>query len=71
MKIQIEVEIKPFYVPDCVALLPPVGEKAAGIMEARTVSLKDLDTKTLSRLCEDFTREVFNAADKQRPADVG
>ncbi|MEM8493227.1 MAG: hypothetical protein AAF756_20610 [Pseudomonadota bacterium] len=57
VKLDMEVEIKPLSAPNYV--LAAEGETS--------YPLSALDPKTLERLCEDFTKEVFKKAGKQRP----
>lgn len=64
MKAKIDVELKPFLVPNFV-ILKSVDR------DSRSLALGDLDAVTLDKLCEEFTREVFKKANKQRPAQLG
>lgn len=63
MKIQIEVDIKPFEVPGAVETKISPGSRAA----AKLFSLSELDPETLDKLCSDFRKAVFDKAGKRMP----
>lgn len=66
MKVQIELDIAPFTVPNFVRRKTSVsGEDETGI------PLSDLDPTALSTLCDEFRREVFKKAGKQQPPQKG
>ena len=61
------VELLPFPVPEQVtALMVPVP-RSFGIKEPPKFLLSELDEATLSELCNDFIRSVFNKAGKEDP----
>lgn len=66
MKATLKVELKPFRVPSFV-LAKTDGKREEGFKEDPKYPLSDLDPQTLESLCEQFTREVFRKAGKQRP----
>jgi hypothetical protein len=61
MKVQLEVKIKDFTVPNYVI------EQTEGEELGRSIPLSALDSNTLAAMCEEFTRQVFEKAGKQRP----
>lgn len=67
MKASIEIELKPFDVPNYVITVQPPRPKQDGIQELPTFHLSDLDPLTLDRLCRDFRDDVFKKAGKQQP----
>ena len=67
MKTRIEIELRPFTVPNFVIQVTPPGDRGQGIQEAPKYALSDLDPYTLERLCDEFRTEVFNKAGKQQP----
>ena len=73
MKATLKVELQPFQTPNFVRAKTPPKPRDAGFEEAPCYPLSDLDPETLEDLCEQFTREVFKKAGKQRPpqADCG
>lgn len=71
MKASIEVELRPFTVPNYVLTVQPPRLKQEGIVETPKLSLSDLDSLTLERLCNDFREEVFTKAGKSRPPQEG
>lgn len=66
MKIQYEVEIEPFSVPNFVLVISKEPESRS--QAKQNISLKELDAMTLDRLCNDFRDDVFKRAEKQQPA---
>lgn len=67
MKTKIEVELKPFQVPNYVLTVSTADKWEDGFREMPKYHLSELSANTLERLCEDFTREVFKKAGKSRP----
>lgn len=70
MKVQIELEIADFDVPDFVRVIRPVGKREDGIgfsLGNNGPKLSDLDPNTLDRLCNNFRDAVFKKAGKQQP----
>lgn len=63
MKTFIEVKLKPFGVPNFVVR---DSDPVAG-REQQSFPLSELSAETLEAMCEEFTREVFKKANKQRP----
>lgn len=65
MKLNVEVDLRPFKTPNF------VNEKTSRDDESgRQWALNELDAYTLERLCEEFTREVFKKAGKKRPEQI-
>ena len=67
MKATIELELKPFSVPNYVLTVPKIGERQDGLVEAPKYALKDLDVETLDQLCNEFRDSVFKKANKDQP----
>lgn len=66
MKANLEVELKPFIVPNNVIIEPKKGYGDQS--EASTIiPLIGLDPRTLDKLCEEFRDAVFKKAGKQQP----
>ncbi len=65
MKVNIELNIKPFRTPNFVSL-----EKSEDGEDTPGIPIKQLDAETLDRLCEHFTKDIFRKAGKQRPEKV-
>lgn len=63
MKVNIEIRLKPFRVPNFVL----ADKDSADPSNDTKFALADLDANTLEALCEDFTREIFRKAGKERP----
>lgn len=71
MKASLEVELKPFNVPNFVILKPEVGKREDGMKEPISLPLSQLSAGTLEKMCEEFTREVFRKSGKNRPVARG
>jgi hypothetical protein len=67
VKASIEVELQPFTVPNYVLTVQPPRPKQEGIFETPKLALSDLDSLTLSRMCDAFRNAVFEKAGKQQP----
>jgi hypothetical protein len=67
MKVNIEIRLKPFNIPHFVVVDGPTNPREKGLGEGRKLSLRELDTDTLSRMCNDFRKGVFKRAGKQEP----
>ena len=67
MKVRIEIDLKPFTVPNFVVAVKTPGEKQDGFNEGRSFALADLDSETLLELCNDFRDEVFKKAGRELP----
>ena len=70
MKATLEVEIEPFDVPDCVAVVGDPGLWTANGLISGGVLLSDLSAGTLNMLCDAFRREVFRKAGKELPPGI-
>ena len=67
MKATIELELKPFNVPNYVLTAQKVGERQDGFTETPVYKLEDLDVETLEPLCNEFRDSVFKKANKDQP----
>lgn len=70
MKVTVEVELKPFIVPNYALQVSKSGKREDGFIEDQKFHLSDLDPITLSNLCDEFRREVFRKAGKEQPPDA-
>lgn len=71
MKVNIEVDLKPFQVPNFVIAEDSPSKKQEGFKKAPQYHLSDLDSNTLEILCAQFRREVFKKAGKPMPPEAG
>lgn len=71
MKVQLEVKIKPFTVPNFVVIENEPSPRQEGFKPSDGVPLSALDSLTLDRLCTDFRNEVFRKAGKEQPPTCG
>lgn len=69
MKVQIEIELAPFTVPNFVIAKPVSGFRQDGMKEPQSYPLSALDQDTLYRLCREFTCAVFNKAGVDMPPE--
>ena len=67
MKIQIELKIKPFKVPNYVLVEQPPYPREEGLVEPQKFHLSELDSYALEEMCKEFTDSVFLKAGKGRP----
>lgn len=67
MKVNIEVSLKPFITPNYVLTDEPPNSREDGYVECRQFRLSELHADTLSKMCDDFRKEVFKKAGKQEP----
>jgi hypothetical protein len=67
MKVEMELDLLPFKTPNYVLVKQEPGKREDGFKEGPKFHLKDIDSFTLEKLCDDFRREVFKKAGKQRP----
>jgi len=63
MKVNIEVELRGFNVPNFVIIEAKLEEK----VEAQSIPLSSLEAVTLHKMCEEFRNEVFKKAGKSQP----
>lgn len=71
MKVSIQVELEPFEVPDFVVAVSEPGVRQDGMQPKQKYPLRNLDSYTLEKLCDDFRSEVFLRAGKSRPPQQG
>lgn len=64
MKAKIEIQLKPFTVPNFVVADEQPKERQEGFAEGRKYALNELDAETLEELCWKFKEEVFAKAGK-------
>ena len=69
MKAKVNLELKPFAVPESVEidLKGMVKREDEDYVPEAELPLAALDSCDLNRLCEDFVAEVFKKAGKERP----
>ena len=67
MKVNIEVKLKPFQVPNFVLVEPTPGRRDEGMKEPSKFHLSDLDSDSLAKLCDEFRKQVFAKAGKTEP----
>ena len=64
---KLNVELNNWIVPNYVSQKMTVGLRQDGIKEPLKFSLSELDSETLSGLCDEFRREIFRKAGKTDP----
>lgn len=67
MKVNLEIELVPFNVPDFVFIKRAPRPRQDGIQFDNNIPLSELDSATLHNLCEQFYGEVFRRAGKEPP----
>lgn len=67
MKVTIELNLKPFQTPNFVLIESEPKPRQDGFQVSNSIPLSEIDPGALEGLCEEFTREVFKKAGKQRP----
>ena len=70
MNTTIELDIATFPVPESVKVNDPPARKAAGFQPTGDILLKDLDDKTLEKLCTKFVKDVWVKAGRTIGPDV-
>ena len=65
---EVVIELKFFIVPECVHSKTITVKDHTWLKEAQGYSLSVLNTETLEKLCDEFAKEVFKKAGKQRKA---
>lgn len=68
MKTKIEVDLKPFIVPNFVLIAPKAGLKQDGFKVGDKYALSQLDSEILLKMCEEFKMSVFEKAGKKIPS---
>ena len=68
MEITHKITLKPFSVPNFVLVEGKVKPRQEGFQPQESYALKDLDSDTLGKLCDEFVISVFKKAGKDRPA---
>ena len=64
---KMEIELHPFTTPNFVIQKVEPRPRQEGMIEAPKYHLRELDPATLSRLCDQFRRDVFEKAGKTDP----
>jgi len=64
MKVKIEVDLRPFTVPNFV-MVNVASRPMSDVDSEPKYSMADLDVDTLERLCSEFKASVFKKAGKQ------
>lgn len=67
MKFTHEVEIQPFGTPNFILTVMPPGKRQDGFLEAPKIAISQAEPEMLSRLCDEFRREIFEKAGKPDP----
>lgn len=67
MKVKIEVDLKPFNVPNFVV----IKNRSDGIDGNTSFALNELDESTIWALCAEFCNEVYKKAGVQPPPTCG
>lgn len=65
----IKVKINSFAVPDKVNLQGKLRSRQDGFHESLSLNLSELDEDTLSKLCDQFRKNVFEKANKKDPRE--
>lgn len=63
-----KIDLLPFTVPNYVIAKTAPGNRADGWVDAPKWHIRDVDTETLSELCDQFRADVFAKAGKSDPA---
>ena len=64
MSVSFKVKLVPFTVPNYVSVEMPLCPKQNGFVEGFKYAIEELDTDTLSSLCDEFRANVFARANK-------
>ena len=67
MQVKMELDLLPFSTPNYVLVKMPPGKREDGFKEGPKFHLRELDSLTLAKLCDDFRDEVFKKAEKEQP----
>jgi len=67
MKVKIELDLKAFKTPNFVLVCTSPTERQEGIKEEMKFNLTELDSLTLSELCDQFREDIFKKAGKEQP----
>jgi len=66
MTITTGVKLRPFIVPSFVFQKVSPRRRQDGFIESPKFALHELDDETLQALCDQFKKDVFEAAEKRR-----
>lgn len=67
MRVQLDVEINPFSVPNFVTIVEKPKPRQDGFKPSEGIPLSELDEITLEKMCDEFRASVFKKAGKSRP----
>jgi hypothetical protein len=67
MSIKMNIDIVPWMTPNFVSVKMPSRPRQEGFNEGIRYALNELDEQTLSELCDNFRKEVFEKAGKKDP----
>lgn len=62
-----KIKLNPIIIPDYVIEVARVGQRQDGIVEPNKWHIRDIDETTLSDLCDQFRRDIFEKAGKNDP----
>jgi len=67
MKVNLEVNIKPFNVPNFVVIEKKAGTRQEGFKESPAIPLNELGEDVIWKLCDEFCNEVYKKAGVKTP----
>ena len=70
MKVNVELELLPFNVPNYVLVKEEPRPKQEGFAEGKKFHISELGSETLLKLCNQFKNDVFRKAGKEHPPMV-
>ena len=70
MKAKLEVDLKPFTVPNFAIIEQPPKPRQEGLVENPGIPLREIDSFTLYKMCEEFKSSVFKKAGKEMPPEA-
>lgn len=67
---EMKVKLQPFQTPNYVIAESKPGLKQDGMVERPMWHVKEVDENTLSEMCDQFRRDVFEKAGKRDPKNT-
>lgn len=64
---EMRVKLQPFQTPNYVIAEPKPGLKQDGMIESPKWHVREVDENTLSEMCDQFRRGIFDKAGKRDP----
>ena len=64
---EMKVRLQPFQTPNYVISESKQGLRQDGIVESPKWHIKEVDEKTLSEMCDQFRKDIFEKAGKRDP----